>query len=127
MRKATYTIPRAAGDAEDGELSVSQAGGGLDQNLTRWAGQFDQKLADVKREERTTHGLKVMVVEIHGTYKAMAMPGAPPARRQDGASAARGDRRPRRPRRSSSSPVRRRPSWPPVTTSINSSSTLRAK
>jgi hypothetical protein len=79
LRLATYRVPRADGDAEDGELSVAQAGGSLDQNLARWAGQFDQKLADVKREVRTVHGLKVTVVEIHGTYKAMAMPGAPPA------------------------------------------------
>ena len=79
MRKATYKIPRAAGDAEDGELSVSQAGGTIDQNLARWAGQFDQKLADVKRQERTVNGIKVTVVEIHGAYKGMAMPGAPAA------------------------------------------------
>jgi hypothetical protein len=79
LRLATYRIPRADGDAEDGELSVAQAGGSLDQNLARWAGQFDQRLGDVKREVRTVHGLKVTVVEIHGTYKAMAMPGAPPA------------------------------------------------
>ncbi len=41
MRKATYVIPRAAGDAEDGELSVSQAGGTVDQNVARWAQQLD--------------------------------------------------------------------------------------
>jgi hypothetical protein len=76
MRKATFRIPRAAGDPDDGELSVSQAGGGIDQNLQRWAGQFGQKLGDVKRTLRSSAGLRVTVVQIVGPYTAMAMPGA---------------------------------------------------
>jgi hypothetical protein len=77
MRKATYTIPRAAGDAEDGELSVSQAGGTVDQNVARWAGQFERRVEDAKRASRTVNGLRVTVVEIHGDYSGMTMPGAP--------------------------------------------------
>jgi hypothetical protein len=79
MRKATYRIARAQGDAEDGELSVTQVGGTVDQNIKRWAGQFGQQLEGVKREARTVNGLKVTVVEIHGPYAGMAMPGAPAA------------------------------------------------
>jgi len=77
MRKATYKVPRASGDAEDGELTIVQAGGTVDQNVTRWAGQFQAKPDDVKRQERKVGGLKATVVEIHGPYTAMAMPGAP--------------------------------------------------
>jgi hypothetical protein len=77
MRKATFRIPRAAGDEEDGELSVSQAGGSIDQNLQRWAGQFGHRLEDVKRDHQSPSGLRVTVVQIHGPYKGMAMPGAP--------------------------------------------------
>lgn len=77
MRKATYTIPRAAGDPEDGELTVSQAGGTVEQNIARWVLQLDRKLPDAKKSERTINGLKVTVVEIHGDYTPMAMPGAP--------------------------------------------------
>jgi hypothetical protein len=79
MRKATYVVPRAAGDAEDGELSVSQAGGSVDQNVARWAQQLDKKPADAKRTERMVNGLRVTVVEIHGDYSGMAMPGAQPS------------------------------------------------
>jgi hypothetical protein len=84
MRKATYTVPRAPGDTEDAELSVSQAGGTVDQNVARWALQLDRKLPDVKREERTVNGLKVTVVEIHGEYTGMPMPGAPSPTKKPG-------------------------------------------
>jgi hypothetical protein len=76
MRKETYRIPRAAGDAEDGELSVSHAGGSLEQNLKRWAAQFDRRLEDVKRRTHRGPGVEVTVVEIHGAYTGMTMPGA---------------------------------------------------
>ncbi len=76
MRKATYRIPRVAPDGEDGELSVTQAGGSVDQNVARWAGQFAVKAADVKREVKRAGELRVTVVEMHGAYTGMAMPGA---------------------------------------------------
>lgn len=76
MRKATYRVPRAPGDSDDGELSVTQAGGSIDQNLQRWAGQFGHTLEDVKRDHRTASGLPVTVVQIVGPYTGMAMPGA---------------------------------------------------
>jgi hypothetical protein len=80
MRKATYRISRASGDAEDAELSVSQAGGTVALNIQRWAGQFEQKSPDaVKRTERTVAGLKVTLVEVQGTLTGSGMPGAPPA------------------------------------------------
>jgi len=69
MRLATYKIPRAPGDAEDPELSVTQAGGTPDANADRWIGQFDaaaQKSAT--RSIRTTPSFKIAIVEITGTY-----------------------------------------------------------
>lgn len=77
MRKATYKIPHAEGDPEDAELSVSQAGGTVDMNVSRWSGQFDHATATVKRSEKTVNSLKVTVVEIHGKYNGSGMPGAP--------------------------------------------------
>ena len=47
MRKATFKIPRAEGDPEDGEMSVSLAGGTVDQNVQRWSGQFERGKDDV--------------------------------------------------------------------------------
>jgi hypothetical protein len=79
MRKATYRIPAAPGDSEDAELSVSQAGGTVEMNIQRWAGQFQQKPGEaVKRSERTVSGLKVTLVEVQGTFTGSGMPGAPP-------------------------------------------------
>lgn len=75
MRKATYKIPRAAGDNEDAELTVTAAAGGVEANIKRWAGQFGE--AQPKVEERTPNGLKVSVVELRGTFAGgMGMGGA---------------------------------------------------
>ena len=75
MRKATYKIPKVSGDTEDAELSVSQAGGSVDMNLTRWAGQFSPK-AEVKRSDKKVAGLNVTIAELHGTFAGSGMPGA---------------------------------------------------
>jgi len=43
MRVAQWTLPRAAGDTQDGELVVyyfGGQGGSLDANIERWAGQL---------------------------------------------------------------------------------------
>ncbi|MGK3993272.1 hypothetical protein [Sorangium sp. So ce1024] len=74
MRKATYKIKRAAGDNEDAELSVSQAGGSVDANITRWIGQFSDQSGEPKRSELKVNDVKVTVVEVKGTF-ASGMPG----------------------------------------------------
>lgn len=83
MRKATYTIPKVSGDSEDGELAVfyfgPNSGGGIEANLERWIKQFtavDPK--QIKRDERSTHGMVQHIVEIpSGTYEGgMGMPGS---------------------------------------------------
>ncbi len=76
MRLATFRIPRAAGDEEDGDVSVMQAGGSVEANVARWKGQFDsdaQKAA--KTEMKKFGGLEVTVVEIAGAMVGSAMPG----------------------------------------------------
>jgi hypothetical protein len=78
MRKATFKIPKAEGDAEDAELSVSQAGGTVAMNIDRWTRQFEKAPGDeTKREDRKVGELSVTVVEIHGTWSGSGMPGAP--------------------------------------------------
>ncbi len=80
MRKATYKIPHAEGDTEDAELSVSQAGGTVDANVQRWAGQFERgKDEPVNRKQMKVGDLDVTVVELHGTFAGGGMPGAPAA------------------------------------------------
>lgn len=80
MRKATFKIPRVEGDTEDAELAVSQAGGTVDANVQRWAGQFERGKDDpVARKQVKVGDLDVTVVELHGTFAGGGMPGAAPA------------------------------------------------
>jgi len=78
MRKATYKIDKAKGDPEDGELSVIVAGGGVDANVGRWAGQFEGKPTPTLRT-RDVGPLKVTHVELEGTFTGGGMPGMAPA------------------------------------------------
>ena len=75
MRKATFKIPKAGGEAEDAELAVSSAAGGVDANIKRWEQQFGD--AKAKTELRTIHGLKVTTVEIKGKIASGGMMGMP--------------------------------------------------
>ena len=78
MRIATVKLPRVEGDPEDGELSVSAVGGGLEQNIERWRGQFQEKPQPVL-EKKDVNGLAVTRVEMDGTFSAgmMAQPVPP--------------------------------------------------
>ncbi len=87
MRKASYVVPRAAGDSEDGELSVfyfgAGQGGGTDANVERWVKQFsDVKPSDVRRADREANGLRQHTVELDsGTFSSgmgMGMGGGKP-------------------------------------------------
>ncbi|HYP90675.1 MAG TPA: hypothetical protein VEQ59_21035 [Polyangiaceae bacterium] len=74
MRKASFVVPRAGGDAEDGELTVfyfgPSQGGSIDANVERWVKQFgDVKPSDVKRADREANGLRQHTVELEsGTF-----------------------------------------------------------
>ncbi len=76
MRVATYAIPAAAGQ-EAGECGVfffgQGQGGSVDENLSRWVGQFESP-STPKKAERTVNGLKVHTIDVSGTYLA---PGGP--------------------------------------------------
>lgn len=79
MRKASYEVPRAKGDTEDGELAVFYfgpgQGGSIDANVDRWVKQFsDISPSDVKRADREANGLRQHTVRIeHGTFDAGQM------------------------------------------------------
>ena len=83
MRVAQYSLPRAEGDSEDGELAVfANIGGAPEDNLARWASQFEQPdgrpssavavtPAPEKRGELVIHK-----IEVTGTFVAETMPGS---------------------------------------------------
>jgi hypothetical protein len=83
MRAATYTVPAAKGDAEPGECAVfyfgAGQGGGVDDNLKRWVGQFEGAHPAPSRPE-AVRGLKVTRIELEGTYLSGGMSGPKVAR-----------------------------------------------
>jgi hypothetical protein len=68
MLKAEYAIPKAEGDKADGRFTVSQAGGSLEDNITRWKGQFS-KLDKEHQETIDVGGIKVTLLDYSGTYE----------------------------------------------------------
>lgn len=72
MRIVTYRVPKVVGDIEDAEVSVTRAGGDIEQNATRWIQQFDEaSRPSAKRSTKTIGTLKVHVVEVEGGYTTM--------------------------------------------------------
>jgi hypothetical protein len=76
MRLATIRLPRTAGDPEDGEMSVSEARGGLEANVERWRGQFQERPEPVLAKKETA-GLEVVTVEMEGTFVDTMRGGGP--------------------------------------------------
>lgn len=83
MRAATYSVPPAAGDKEPGECAVyyfgQGQGGGVQANIDRWIGQFQQANGKPSKEvaktgKRMVHGLAVTTVDVSGTYTGMGGP-----------------------------------------------------
>jgi hypothetical protein len=84
-RVAEWTLPKAAGDADDASLVVyyfgASGGGGVQANMDRWIGQMTQPdgraSKDVARTSTmTVNGLKVSDIDVSGTYTAEMSPGA---------------------------------------------------
>jgi len=86
MRAATYRAPAAAGDKQAGECAVyffgTGQGGGVQANIDRWIGQFQQPDGKpskhaAKIKKMSVHGLNVTTVDVSGTYAGMGGPMAP--------------------------------------------------
>ncbi len=64
---AVFALPRAEGDSEDGQITVSVVGGDNEQNIARWRGQFKENPPD-QREEQTVAGMRAITVRLSGTF-----------------------------------------------------------
>jgi len=77
MRVVTYVIPAAEGDSEAAECAVSYfgtaAGGDVEMNIERWAGQFEGSPAPVRKDDKVNE-MDIAKVEISGAYLAPAGP-----------------------------------------------------
>jgi hypothetical protein len=85
MRVAEFMLPKVAGDAEDASLAVfyfGGQGGSVQANVDRWIGQMTQPdgrpSADVAKQSQLTssHGLRITLVDVSGTYTAEMSPGS---------------------------------------------------
>jgi hypothetical protein len=74
---AEFALPKAAGDEQDGRLTLSLAGGSVEDNVKRWRDQFGGKPEKDSQQELEIAGLKVTVVDFAGTYKDQPGPFAP--------------------------------------------------
>ncbi len=82
MRKATYRIPRVAGDSDDAELAIFYfgpgQGGAIEANVERWIRQFPEVKPDaVHRDTRTLRGLRQHIIRIERATFSGGMPGGP--------------------------------------------------
>ncbi len=86
MRAATYVVPAAAGDSEDGECAVyffgPGQGGSVQANIRRWLGQFrTPEGGPVDESARITKksvgDIAVTWLEVSGTYLFKPAPFAP--------------------------------------------------
>jgi hypothetical protein len=78
MRAATYVVPAASGDKEDGECGIYYfgrgKGGSVDDNMKRWIGQFEPPQHDAEPRKRTLNGLNVTSIDLSGTYAGAGGP-----------------------------------------------------
>jgi hypothetical protein len=86
MRFAQFIIPKAKGDADNGQLIIFKLGGTAQQNVDRWKGQFippeGKKIDDVaKVQTMKVAGSDVTYLDIHGTYLD-GRPGLPAAQKK---------------------------------------------
>lgn len=79
MRKATYTLPKQAGDMDAPDLAISVAGGSVDANVDRWVQQFDEESkATLKKTTRKIGTWDVTIAELKGTWMGSGMGGGVP-------------------------------------------------
>lgn len=85
MRLADFTLPKAAGDAEDATATLyffQGTGGSVQANLDRWIGQMTQPNGGPSKDVAKTTtiqsdaGLKITLVDVSGTYVAEVTPGS---------------------------------------------------
>jgi hypothetical protein len=88
MRAAQYRIPKASGDADDGEIVLfffgPGQGGTADANLDRWYGQMKPADGRAARDAatvtiKTVQGLRITATDVSGTYSGGMGGGAPRA------------------------------------------------
>ena len=79
---AEFSLPKAEGDAQDGRLTLSLAGGTVDANVQRWRDQLGSPLKNDLRTDEEIAGLTMTLVDLSGTYSDQPAPFAPSVPRE---------------------------------------------
>ena len=75
MRAAQFRLPPADG-ADPGEMAVFRIrGGGVEDNFTRWIGQFSSMPGEPQRDRRTAGNLAIDWIKLRGTLTVAPMAG----------------------------------------------------
>ena len=74
---AEFGLPRAQGDAADGRLTISTAGGTVQQNVERWKQQFGGKPQKESQKSLQVEGVQVTLVDFSGSFLDQRGPSAP--------------------------------------------------
>lgn len=82
-----FAVPAVEGDENDGRMTVMLAGGGIEDNIERWYGQFQQPdggstAKAAKIEKKKIAGHDVHLVDVSGTYLDRPGPVAPAVARE---------------------------------------------
>ena len=80
---AEFSLPRAEGDAADARLTVSAAGGSIEENVERWRRQFGEKPEKESVQQVEISGVQVTVSDFSGIYSDQPGPFATPVKRAD--------------------------------------------
>jgi len=83
-----YEVKAAEGDEQPGRLTVMGAGGSIEDNITRWMGQFEQpdgsKTKDASKVEKVSiNGQEVHMVDISGNFDDKPGPFVPGVKREN--------------------------------------------
>lgn len=80
MRAAQFEIPLADGDEGKAEFIVfyfQGQGGGVQENIKRWVGMFEEKDGKEKVEKIEAAKMPITTLDVSGTYKDKPFPMAP--------------------------------------------------
>jgi hypothetical protein len=76
---AEFSLSRAEGDAVEGRLTISKAGGSISDNIERWRKQFGEKPEKQSQDTWEVSGIPVTLVDFSGTFQDQRGPFAPAA------------------------------------------------
>jgi hypothetical protein len=66
---AEFALPKVAGDADNGRLTISAAQGGVQGNIERWRKQFGGKPEKESTEKMEVAGVAITLVDFSGTFQ----------------------------------------------------------